>query len=141
MTDETLPSWAAGFFEGEGTVTITRSGRRGYTRPLVCLTSTDREVIDLFQARWPGVVRTYQPKGNARIAHVWTLNVRPTIRAFLVELLPHLRTQRVQAKARLVIEDVDARVQGSRDPGYMVACHARREAVAALNKRGSRVPG
>lgn len=40
-------SWAAGAFEGEGTVTITKSGKRGYTRPAVMLTSTDREMVNV----------------------------------------------------------------------------------------------
>lgn len=130
-------AWAAGMFEGEGTVTITRSGRRGYTRPLVVLTSTDRSVIDFFNERWPGCVKTYQPRGNARVAHVWTLNVRPAIRDFLLHLLPHLRTERVRTKALLVIEDVDARAQGARSPEYLTRCHERRERVAELNRRGA----
>lgn len=129
-------AWAAGLFEGEGTVTITRSGRRGYTRPLVCLTSTDREVVDFFHKRWPGVMRTFQPAGNARLAHVWTLNVRPSIHAFLTELSPYLRTERVRKKARLVVEDVEARRQGARSPDYLAACHERRQQVAELNRRG-----
>lgn len=128
--------WAAGLFEGEGTVTITRSGRRGYTRPLVQVTSTDPEVIEVFQTRWPGCIQVRQPGGNAREAQAWSLNVRPAIRTFLTDLLPHFRTSRVRLKAELVIEDVDARVQGSGAPGYLAACHERRERVAALNRRG-----
>src|SRR5690242_14193138 len=47
-------AWAAGMFEGEGTVTISAAGRHGYTRPVVTLANTDRQVVDFFQARWPG---------------------------------------------------------------------------------------
>lgn len=129
-------SWAAGTFEGEGTVTITRSGRRGYTRPLVMLTSTDPEMIDVFQKRWPGCVKHYQPKGNARIAHTWTLNVRPAIARFLWDISPFLKTDRVRQKAELVLADIGSRVQGAKGSHYLAECHERREVIRALNKRG-----
>jgi hypothetical protein len=129
-------SWAAGTFEGEGTVTITRSGKRGYTRPIVMLTSTDSMMVSVFQKRWPGQVRCWQPKGNARKAYTWTMNVRKSIARFLWDILPFLRTDRVRHKAMLVLEDIGARVQGAKGPEYISACHARREQIRELNKRG-----
>jgi hypothetical protein len=131
-----LVSWVAGHFEGEGTVSIVRSGKRGYTRPIVTLTSTDRQVIDVIQDRWPGCVKTYQPKGNARPAHRWTLNVRPAIARFLWDMMPLLKTERVRRKAELVLEDIGARVQGARGEDYLAQCHERREQIRALNHRG-----
>lgn len=131
-------SWAAGTFESEGTVTITRSGRRGYTRPLVMLTSTDLDMIGVFQKRWPGYIKRYQPKGNARIAHTWTLNVRPSIARFLWDISPFLKTDRVRQKADLVLADIGARVQGAKGEDYLAECHERREAIRVLNKRGGR---
>lgn len=132
-------SWAAGIFEGEGTVTITRSGKRGVTRPLVMLTSTDRSIIDELQSRWPGNIRTYTPKGNARMAHCWTLNVRSRIARFLFDIEPFIRTKRVRQKIWLVLEDIGARVQGRpKNPDYLVECHIRRERVRTLNKRGTK---
>ena len=135
MSDE---AWFAGLFEGEGTITITRSGRRGYTRPLVQLMMTDFDVVEMFAARWPGgVLWTMQPKGNARLALGWRLQSRPGIRHFLADLGPEFRTERVRIKAALLLEDIDARVQGIKDPAYLVACNERREKMRALNKRGA----
>lgn len=129
-------SWAAGTFESEGTVTITRSGRRGYTRPLVALTSTDPEMILQFQARWPGILKKHQPKGNSKPAHTWTLGVRPSIARFLWDIMPFLRTDRVRRKAQLVLDDIGARVQGARGQQYISECHERREEIRDLNRRG-----
>lgn len=129
-------SWAAGTFESEGTVTITRCGRRGYTRPMVMLTSTDPEMINTFHDRWPGCVKQYRPKGNARLAHTWALNVRPSIARFLWDIMPFLKTERVRRKAQLVLDDIGARVQGAKGADYLRECHDRREAIRALNKRG-----
>src|SRR3990172_12809075 len=81
--------WAAGHFEGEGTVTISGASRRGYTRPLVVLASTDFQVIEFFNERWPGTIRTYQPKsktGRAKLARVWSLNSFEAVRAFLLDM-------------------------------------------------------
>lgn len=130
-------SWAAGTFEGEGTVTITRSGRRGYTRPLVMLTSTDQNMVSFFHSRWTGVMTSHLPKGNAKVAHTWTLNVRPSIARFLWDIMPFLKTDRVRRKAELVLDDIGARIQGARGPEYRSACHERREEIAKLNRRGA----
>lgn len=134
-------AWMAGLFEGEGTITITRSarGNKVYTRPHVILCMTDLEVITMFAERYPeGVLSTRQPTGNARLAHIWTLQSRVGILRFLDELEPEFRTERVRAKAKLLREDVAARVQGRRDPSgrYMEACHDRMAEMRHLNKRG-----
>jgi hypothetical protein len=128
--------WLAGYFEGEGTISITSSGRRGYTRPWVCLTSTDLATVRLFDDRWPGYIRSWQPAVRARVAHTWHLTSRPRAREFLIDLWPHWQTERVRAKAALLLEDIDARVQGIKDPAYLVACRERRERMRALNLRG-----
>ncbi len=131
-----LLSWVAGIVEGEGTITITRSGIRGYTRPQVSITSTDPDILAPIQDRWPGALSTRQPPGRAKLAHTWTLNVRSSIARFLFDILPFLHTDRVRRKALLVLQDVGARVQGARGEDYMRQCHERREQIRALNKRG-----
>lgn len=135
--------WAAGYFEGEGTIAITTSGPRkggqNYTRPLVVLTSTDKGAVDWFDARWPGIRSTRQPPGNARLAYIWTLNARAAIRVFLSDVAPNFRRERNRQRAALLIEDMDARRQGNRHDGgaYLAACHERRLQMRALNTRGA----
>lgn len=129
-------SWVAGMFEGEGTITITRGGRKGYTRALVTLTSTDKNMVDIMHKRWPGNQRSWIPKGNAKRAFMWTLNARGAIARFLIDMNPFFRTERVRKKAEIVMCDIGARVQGTKVPGYIQDCHERRETIAILNKRG-----
>lgn len=135
-------AWAAGMFEGEGTVTITKAGgssgfyRYGNTRALVSLTSTDPEIVAFFHARWPGVLRSFTPRGNAKQATTWTLNVGEAIWRFLDDLEPHLRTGAERLKFSIVKADVESRIQGSRDPKYRQERHERRMLIRSLNRRG-----
>lgn len=134
-------AWLAGYFEGEGTLSITSSGRRGYTRPWVTLASVDPAPIHLFNERWRGYLHVAQPKkGRARPAHVWTISTRPIIRQFLMDMWPYWKTDRVRNKAVLLLEDIDARVQGIKDPAYLIACHERRGRMRVLNQRGAMPP-
>lgn len=133
-------AWAAGLFEGEGTVTIIGQGKkRRYTRPIVTLSSTDSEIVDFFQKRWPGNLRWYLPKKslNAKPAISWTLQNRTAIKRFLNDIRPYIQTARVWQKIELLFEDINARVQGSRsDPLYIERCQSRRTRMMNLNLRG-----
>jgi hypothetical protein len=131
-------SWIAGVFEGEGTITITMAGKKGYTRPAVMLTSTDESMVAPFQKRWPGCIRRFTPPGNSKPAVTWALSSRPSISRFLFDMHPFFKTERVRRKSELVQVDIAARVQGARGLGkeYLEACYARREEMAVLNKRG-----
>lgn len=127
-------AWAAGLFEGEGTITISKS--REYTRPHVSVTSTDIEVIEFFASRWPAEIKHREPGGNARRAFVWYVGNATGARQFVNDILPHLRTERVRAKAELLLEDLDERRQGSRDPKYRARSNERMARMRELNRRG-----
>lgn len=137
--------WAAGHFEGEGTLTLINGGRLANCRPIAMLTSTDREVIEFFQSRWPGQVRTFTPKsrnGVAREAQTWRLGANDSVECFIRDLLPHLRTERVRAKAALVLADIDDRTLYQRDPDVRSRSRERRDHIRRLNARGNIVmPG
>jgi hypothetical protein len=67
-------AWAAGLFEGEGTVRINVPTRRNCGALLVSVVNTDREVIDFFQRRWPGYMKTaHRPSLRHRPAWVWVV--------------------------------------------------------------------
>lgn len=131
--------WAAGLFEGEGTLSIITTGRRPYTRPLVSVTSTDMHVVDFFQARWPGFVRTRTPRsasGRARPAHEWSLVSNDPVEAFLLDMRALWRTARVRAKADLLLEEIRDRVCNQRGEAVRARSAARLKAMRALNRRG-----
>jgi hypothetical protein len=131
-------AWAAGLFEGEGTVTIATGGRaRRYTRLVVTLSSTDREIIDFMQSRWAGSVKSYQPSGNAKLAHSWLLS-GSRAGAFIGQVLPFVFTNRVKAKMNLAIEAQSTKQKGTRKNcvQYRAEQESFRLRMRELNKRG-----
>jgi len=130
-------AYAAGMFEGEGTVTITRAGRRGYSRGVVTLTSVDRETVDFYQSRWEGAINSRDPGGNARIAWVWLLT-GPGMYRFLFQVRPHLRRTLVREKFEVAMAGYLARQQGTRRDGYSEKMEEFRLQMRKLNHRGAR---
>jgi hypothetical protein len=131
-------AWAAGMFEGEGTVTISMS--RGYSRSAVMLTNTDFEIVDFFQARWPGRVHLRKANPRHKPAKVWVLMANQVI-GFLEDVGPYLRTTAERRKFALVLES-----QRLRWSGYEAATHAARmqeyaDQVRLLNRKGPITPG
>jgi hypothetical protein len=92
-------AWAAGLFEGEGTIRINRPTRRNLGTLVVSVVNTDRQVVDFFQARWPGYMKPATGLGpNARPAWVWVSAAREAS-GFLRQVLPYLRRDRVRERA------------------------------------------
>lgn len=132
-------AWAAGHFEGEGTISISSESRNGYARPLASLASTDRAVIDLFCGWWPTSIAGKNPRvptPNARAVYRWEINSAIKVRAFIDQIAPHLRTERCRLKFAVVSEFVDlvlsphAGKRRPRHPEYI-------DAIRRLNHRGS----
>lgn len=135
--------WAAGHFEGEGTITIASGGRNALPIPRVSLTSTDKSVIDFFNARWPGYVRSFTPpsrNGLAREAFCWQMTANDAVEGFVLDILPHVQTERVRAKADLILEDIGERVQLRRTKEVQQRRWARMAKMRALNRRGIERP-
>lgn len=131
--------WAAGHFEGEGTLTINAGGRRRLSTPRVSLVSTDRQVIRFFHATWPGYVHSLMPKsasGRSRKAYVWVLRSCDAIEAFLLDTGPHFRTLRVRTKADLLLEDVRDRAERRFDDAARRRKLERMTVMRVLNRRG-----
>lgn len=131
--------WAAGHFEGEGTFSIMSGGRRGLPRPRVSLASTDRSVIAFFQARWPGALRDWIPKtvtNRARRVYYWQLVGNDPVEGFVLDVYPHLQTERVRTKADLLLEHVRDSAELRRSPGVRARRFARMRRMRALNRRG-----
>lgn len=73
MTDIEL-AWAAGLFEGEGTVRISRPAPRNWGSLTASVVNTDRQVLDWFQARWPGYMKAATGlRPEQRDAWVWVI--------------------------------------------------------------------
>lgn len=132
-------AWAAGHFEGEGTISISAERRNGYARPLASLASTDRQVIELFSGWWPTSIAGKRPRfptANARAVYRWEINSALKVRAFIDQIQPYLLTERCKAKFEVVSEFTDkilAPHRGKvrpRHPEYI-------DLIRRLNHRGS----
>ena len=135
--------WAAGHFEGEGTITIASGGRNSLPIPRVSLTSTDKSVIDFFHTRWPGYLRSCIPNsinGLAREAFSWQLKANDAVEGFILDIQPYLQTERVRAKADLILEDIRERVQLRRTDEVVQRRWERMAKMRALNRRGIERP-
>lgn len=132
--------WAAGLFEGEGTITLTGGGRRPYTRVIASVDNTDHQVIEFFQQRWPASKiseRIPSGSGNARLVYAWRLTSRRACE-FIEAILPHIRTTRVRAKALLALQVQASKRRGIRSQSYRDQQTAYLLEMRGLNARGIR---
>lgn len=99
----TLPwtdlAWAAGLFEGEGTVRINKPSRRNTGALLASVVNTDRQVSEWFQTRWPGFMKraTGLDPSRQRPAWVWVVAARRAV-AFLSAIRPFVVRDLVRAR-------------------------------------------
>lgn len=132
-------AWAAGLFEGEGTVTIAVRNSDSTYRLIVTVGNTDGEVVDYFHQRWDGWKQpAYGERPGRQPAWYWTV-AGPRAETFLTQLRPYLRTSRVQAKADLGLEFrrcQSRRTSVSQAEGYKDTQRALYERMKVLNLRG-----
>lgn len=97
MTELDL-AWAAGLFEGEGTVRINKPAPRNWGALCVSVVNTDRQVLDFFQARWPGCYKAATGlRPEQRDAWVWVIAARRAA-AFLEQIRPYVVRDRVRER-------------------------------------------
>lgn len=131
--DPATAAYAAGLFDGEGTATII-SGRPGYSRCVVALTSTDKAMVDWLNERWPGSVTHYKARKATHNDHwTWRLGGDATL-PFLFDIHPYLITK--AEVARLVALCQMSRWEGQRTPGYPERIEHFHQQVRELNRRG-----
>ncbi|MGB9405976.1 MAG: hypothetical protein WCA89_00465, partial [Terracidiphilus sp.] len=66
----------AGFFEGEGTVSIMRPTKRNHGSLCVSIVNTEKHLLEYFRSRWGGVMREMKMFGNRKRAWRWILSSR-----------------------------------------------------------------
>lgn len=94
--DEEFKVWAAGFFDGEGSVLISFTRSRIYGLH-VAMGSTDPTAVELFYGAWGGSV-THGIFANSRSRNSWNITFdRPAAKRLLVDLIPYLRLKQQDA--------------------------------------------
>ena len=95
-------AWAAGLFEGEGSVRIEKPNKRNLGCLSVDIVNTDKEICVFFMDRWKGYLVTYKSNGNRRQYYRWRAAARNGYR-FLVDIRPFTRTKRICTRISLGI--------------------------------------
>lgn len=116
MTLKTDIAWAAGFFDGEGTININYAGGYGSRRRkkehsgtfihMIGATQVRRAPLDKLKTLFGGTVHYYEygsrkSKSGRSAFHVWRLQGIDAILSALVLMLPYLTCK--QAEAELMI--------------------------------------
>jgi hypothetical protein len=129
-------AWAAGFFEGEGSVRINAFTGQNMGTLLVDLPNTDESAVRFFGDRWGGTVRFTPMEPPRRGYWRWRCASRQAA-AFLHDVLPFMRTEKYRERARLGLAyQAQKRAGGRVPPEYRVAQQDFYERMKALNIRG-----
>ncbi len=98
MIEQLDLAYAAGIFDGEGTVTILRvQNERNPTHSLhAFVTNTDRPLLEWLRETYGGAIYAQRQQGQNRPCWQWKLTSRGAA-DFLALLLPYLRVKRAQA--------------------------------------------
>jgi hypothetical protein len=143
-TDKVLLAYAAGIFDGEGSVGIRLIKKKGATEAkyhsvTVSITSTDTALTDWLQCHFGGRVNQNHRENadrNYKDAWKWLLLARHAA-AFLEAIRPYLIVKAHQARVALELRDL---VGAGRATPVTPELFARREALRlelkALNRRG-----
>ena len=106
---ETLKAWAAGIFDGEGTITIKKSGSdKSYLQLCVAVCNTDGRMIDIIHDNWGGYLHGKSSKylstsnqKTKKTAYNLYFSDYNEVKSLLIDVLPHLKTK--QEHARVVL--------------------------------------
>jgi hypothetical protein len=99
-------SYAAGLFDGEGTVTLSRLHADDVFRaPMVSLSSTSFELVQFMKDNFGGAIishKTYQP--HHRKQWSWRL-VRRSALAFLEKITPYIVEEEKKRRVHLILDE------------------------------------
>jgi hypothetical protein len=138
-----IKAWAAGFFDGEGTLALRKTHRCATYFLLVRVSNLDRKVLEELRTLWGG--RIYKRPGtgsNRRPYYEWSLSPTDAV-TFLKDIQPFVRTEKNIKRINLAIRFQDGKVQG-RIPSNLLQAKIAEETklhleIAELNKRGINV--
>ena len=130
-------AWAAGFFEGEGSVRISKASYRNYGALIVSVTNTDLSTIEFLHDRWGGSVHAAASIPPRRAYWRWTC-ASWLGAIFLEQILPYMRTNKYRVRALLGIEYQAQKRPPGRGamPVYLAGQVAYYDRMAVLNIRG-----
>lgn len=144
MNDSLELAYLAGFFDGEGCVTIAGPDDKQRQALQIVVANTEPDVLRLFQARWGGTM-ALRPSRNERHKRLWDWKLcSQNAVVALNELLPHLHLKGSRAEIAIRFQALKS---GENNMQHLSGPHPRRqeildarmecyEALRVLNKRG-----
>lgn len=103
MIYDPVLSWAAGFFEGEGSVCVRRPSKRNWGTLAALVANTEPKYLELFRSRWGGSIHALRPSGsNSKAAFRWTISAKQAAK-FLSDIQPHVIGERMRVRIFLAI--------------------------------------
>ena len=104
MVDTEL-AYAAGLFDGEGSISLVRQKNNRSHSPQVSVASNDYEVLAWFQKRFGGSIVTKQPrKATHSVSYDWRLTDRRAL-SFLELIRPYLVIERKIRRVDLLLNN------------------------------------
>jgi len=104
MVDTEL-AYAAGLFDGEGSISLVRQKNNRSHSPQVAVASNDYEVLEWFQKRFGGSIVTKQPRMPTHsVSYDWRLTDRRAL-TFLQLIRPYLVIERKIQRIDLLLND------------------------------------
>ena len=131
--------WAAGFFEGEGTVGISKLTAKSLGQLTVGITNTDKECLNFFRKRWKGgIYPVPATKATRKPGWRWIVSSKQAV-PFLEDIQPFIHRSRVRKKICLALS---FQKQKKRPTLTQRARYRKRQAsfymkLRGLNHRGS----
>lgn len=129
-------AWAAGMFEGEGSVRINKATKRNHGALLCDMSNTIPEVCAFFAEHWGGTLKHIDAPAPRRAFWRWRVAARAAAR-FLRDIRPYVRTERYRRRVDLGLEYQEQKRSGhNRTVAYLAAQERYYEEMRALNVRG-----
>ena len=133
-------AWAAGYFDREGSISVTYARARGNISHRFHLTimSTQIESLEAMKAVFGGTIHPAQPRGNRKPCHIWIVYGEEAQRA-VVLMRPYLKLKCEQARWALLFP-LRGRGKGSIPERIGQQREMVRTALTILNSRGKITP-
>lgn len=96
--DKTELAYVAGIIDGEGTITLSRRRKNELPSPYICVSSTNREVLEWLKTRLGGTICSKKRyRENHKQSYIWYIRLATKCLTLLNEIEPFLIIKKQQA--------------------------------------------
>ena len=136
-------AWVAGFIDGDGTITLSKTSDRRWKRPDIRVDSADIELLEYLKSLVGGsIVRKKKYADHHRQCHTWALRSNSGAIALLRRIRPYLRGNHKRERANMIVDLMPhmTKVGGHYDQGTIEKkIKFEAEFFASGSGRGSRL--